>query len=625
MAESAEDWRVLLRRAREVGDVAAARYRIAERWRSEPGVAAANVILRYADWIQEAAHLRVCRVAVIRSFTVEPLLPLLEVEGLCNGIRLQPWLGDFNAYTQELLDPDSGLYRFAPDATLCALQSRDLIPHLWIGDPGLRGEGAAREAGHVLGRYRELIEAYRRKSTAPLLIHNLDRPAVTAVGEVKGGTGMDAVVYAINQGLADLCRSYRDVHVIDYDGLVARSGRASWFDYAKWKQARLPVSGSHMLSLAREWSRYLLPALGMSAKVLVVDLDNTLWAGVVGEDGVEGIEVGEGQQALQAVLGQLRDMGILLAISSKNNEADALEALARNPGMSLRPEDFVAMHINWRPKVDSLRDIAHELNLGLDAMVFVDDNPVERDQVRRCLPQVSVIDLPEQAERHAQALLLSPLLGRLKVTAEDRGRLDMYRQRRERDTARAAASSLEDFYRSLRQRVEVIHPCGSQLDRCAQLTQKTNQFNLTTRRYATDRVSHMPEDPRWALLAFRVIDRYGDNGIVGLVIIEFEQDVAEIDTFLMSCRVIGRTIERAMLHVAEGVVRTRKAGRIRGRYIPTAKNAQVRDFFQDHGYRQVSSENDAILWEKDLGVDEMTPKPEWIALVSSENGPSEGA
>ena len=303
--------------------------------------------------------------------------------------------------------------------------------------------------------------------------------------------------------------------------------------------------------------------------MLVTDLDNTLWGGVIGENGLEGIQVGmeypgAAYRALQRVMLDLYRRGIILAICSKNNVADAMEALEQHPGMLLRPEHFAALRINWDDKAQNLREIAAELNVGRDSLAFLDDNPVERARISDELPEVTVIDLPSDPSWFAQALQAVPVFERLAVSSEDRERGRYYGEQRQRVESQRNATSLEDFLRSLQQEVEVAPVTAETLIRVAQLTQKTNQFNLTTRRYSEQKIAELAASSHWSVYSIRVKDRFGDNGIVGVMITHDAGKVCEIDTFLLSCRVIGRTIETALLSFMVDSARARGMEQLQG-------------------------------------------------------------
>ena len=429
-------------------------------------------------------------------------------------------------------------------------------------------------------------------------------PARRSSGVLDAQTepSQSAAIRKINDAVRGLAAEYRGIYVLDYDALVARHGRARWSDDRKWLTARLPIAAENLIHMAREWLRFLVPLAGKTAKALVVDLDNTLWGGVIGEDGMTGIRCnaeypGAAYQALQRAMLDLTQRGILLAVCSKNNPDDAMEALNHHPGMLVRPKHFAAMRINWQDKAQNLREIAAELNIGTDALAFMDDNPVEREQVRAALPEVFVIEMPSDPLGYAAALRDCPAFERLALSAEDQQRTAIYAEQQQRSQAEQNFQSKEDFYRFLEQEAEIDAVQPATLARIAQLTQKTNQFNLTTRRYTEQQIADLAADPQWQVMSIRVKDRFGDHGLVGVAITHDEGDACEIDTFLLSCRVIGRTVESALLsYLAEGAS-SRRRRRLSGWFLPTKKNVPARDFYQQHGFERLRKKADWLLVE----------------------------
>ncbi len=379
----------------------------------------------------------------------------------------------------------------------------------------------------------------------------------------------------------------------------------------------MPISANYLVYLVKEWLRFIHPLTGKICKALVLDLDNTLWGGVIGEDGFNGIKVGPeypgaAYQALQRAVLDLYHRGILLAICSKNNLSDAMEVLERHPGMLLRPTHFASIRINWNDKVQNLKEIAAELNIGTDALAFIDDNPFERQLVRAQMPEVTVIDLPDDPMGYAQALRDSPVFERLKLSPEDRERGRYYVEQRQRKELQQSVASLEDFYRSLEMEVEISSVTKETLSRIAQLTQRTNQFNLTTKRYTEQQIEDMANLPDWRVYSLRVKDRFGDSGLVGVAITHYQDDVCEIDSFLLSCRVIGRTVETSLLAFIAEQARHKGAKKLIGWFLPTKKNEPAKDFYPSHGFTLLQEKNGASCWEFALAANKKIIHPPWI-------------
>lgn len=605
--------------------------RLAELWRRDPASATASFVISRIDELRDKTRDRLSdplaltkfKLAILRSFTVEPIVPLLRAEAFACGIDLEVHIGDFNTYVQDMLDGQSALYRFAPDAVVLAVRTGQAAPELWRDFADLGPEGAERVVRDVVQRYEQWIGAFRKHSQAALIVHSLERPSSPSLGVLddQSEAGQSGLIRQINRELRRIAGGFQGVYVLDYDALVARHGSQHWHDERKWLTVRFPIAAGYLLQMAREWMRFIVPLSGRTAKVLVVDLDNTLWGGVIGEDGMAGIQVGPefpgaAYQALQRALLDLSRKGILLAVCSKNNLDDAMEALEKHPGMLLRAKHFAALRVNWTDKQQNLREIAQELNVGIDALAFLDDNPFEREQVRVALPGVIVIDLPRNPLEYASAVRNCAALERLTLSAEDQRRTEMYASQKHRAGAEQTFLSKEDFFRFLEQEAELEPVSDLTLARIAQLTQKTNQFNLTTRRYTEPQIAEMAQKPDWHIFSIRVSDRFGDQGLVGVAITHDEGEQCEVDTFLLSCRVIGRTVETALLsHLAKSAAeRGRK--RLVGWFLPTKKNAPARDFYRQHGFERQESNGAGSLWALELSRSTLRC-PDWITLKVS--------
>lgn len=622
---SDRDPRELIDEVLQLGQWAKASTMLADLWHQQPVMGnAAYVVSRY-ERMSSALPMAPYRLALLRSFTLEPLVPLLRAAAFAGGVNLAVQVGDFNAYAQEILNPSSSLYQFKPDAVILAIQTRDLLPDLWYRFTELSPEEVERAVDRARKDLADWVKTFRCYSKGHLIIHGLEMPLRPAAGILDAQSELSQVeaFRRINEGIRSLAREYPGVYILDYDALVALHGRVRWHDEGKWLTVRLPIAADCLTLMADEWLRFLHPLMGKICKVLVTDLDNTLWGGIIGEDGMTGIQIGPEHpgavyQSLQRVMLDLYQRGVILAVCSKNNLPDAMEALESHPGMLLRPHHFAALRINWNDKAQNLREIASELNLGIDALAFLDDNPVEREWIRSQLP-VTVIDLPQDPMGYAEALRDSPCFERLTLSDEDRERGRYYAEEHQRTELRSGAASLEDFYRSLQLEVEIASVTPQTLTRVAQLTQKTNQFNLTTRRYTEQQIAEMAAGGDWRVYSLRARDRFGDNGLVGVAITRFERSFCEIDSFLMSCRVVGRAIETAFLsHVAAEALH-RGARHLRGWYLPTKKNDMVKDFYKSHGFQPIDEREKGSLWELDLS-NGCARAPEWITCRVLEEG-----
>jgi len=600
------------------GESRAALDRLRQLWAQQANPAVASFVLSNFARIKRDLAPTPVRVAVLRSFTAEPAVALCQAGAAIAGIDIQFYLAPFNAYMQEALDPGSGLYAFNPDLIIVAVQTRDIAPALWNEFADRSPENAASVGRGVVEHLEQLLKNLRSRSQAHVVIHSLEQVPQPAQGLLDSQTltGQNRVIEKINAELTEVVGKHAGVYLLDYDALIAKHGRYRWHDPQKWVSMRMPISADCLIHLANEWLRIIHPLCGRVCKALVCDLDNTLWGGVIGEDGMDGIKLddefpGAAYRDLQRVILDLYRRGTILAVCSKNNYNDAMEVLEKHPQMLLRPEHFAAIKINWTDKAKNLEDIAQELNIGIDSLALLDDSPTEREFVRAMLPQVTVIDLPQDPFQYATTLRAVPVFERLKLSDEDRERGTLYAQERQRNQLQHSATSLEDFYRSLQMKMEISTVTGRSLARVAQLTQKTNQFNLTTKRYSEQQIVDFGANPSMRVLSIRVTDRFGDNGIVGVVITRHQDASYEIDTFLLSCRVLGRTVETAILATVAEQAQSDGAKRLVGWYRPTKKNVPCRDFFSQHRFTCTSGGDGESRWELDLKRD-FPMAPPWI-------------
>ncbi|TWU27166.1 hypothetical protein Pla52o_10300 [Novipirellula galeiformis] len=589
---------------------------LARAWDADPSAALSAWTKRTLDPVRDDFCLAGIKVAFLRAYTIEPAVALLTASAYTQRLRIDPFLGQFNTYAQELLTPGSDYHRFEADVTILALLTRVVAPELWDGFASRTESDTEKIVDRVCNELGTLMDHFRKHNSGYMVIHNLEPPPLLCLGIGDPGRpgGQRDCIQRINQFLRCEIDRRPGFCLLDMEHLVYGFGASRWYDEQRWQTIRLPMASDAVAVLAKHWLKHI-GALSLPAKkVLVVDLDNTMWHGVVGEDGYDGIRLddspaGQPHRKLQQALLDLHHRGVLLAICSKNNHADAWQVIQQHPDMLLRPEHFAAVRINWENKSSNLQSLAAELNVGIDSFVFLDDNPVEQQQVRHALPQVRVLDVGKDASGYSAIVRDEIGFERRWVSQDDQNRGRMYAQQRSRRDAQAESSDLETYLHSLETVVERIDPDAAMLERVAQLTQKTNQFNLTTRRYSIQQINELSRANESEVLAFQVSDRFGDSGIVGVAILRFEPDGCEIDSLLMSCRVIGRNIETAMLTEIIDIARLRSCERIIGRYIPTAKNSPCADFYDQHGFVFANG-----AWELNCGQRSSVEMPAWIKM-----------
>ncbi len=573
-------------------------------WRERPTLGLANLVRDGCLGLpEEFPVFRRCRLAILRSVTVEPLIPLLKTEALLWGLDVTVWVGGYDNIHVELRDVTGPLHRFQPDVVL-----------LWMTPPGIDyGDGSPKtdRVDGLLEDLRASLRAFRASSFAPVLAQDFDLSSRPEGGllDIRNEERETARTRRLNRGLSALKSETPGFHVVPYDELVGRHGRLRWHDEAKAKAVGLAVRSSMHIHVVREWLKFLAALSGRQTKVLVTDLDDTLWQGVCAEDGPDGVRP---HLDVQRKLEELRRQGFLLAISSRNNPEDVAPLLEGHPGMLLRRRDFSATRIDWRDKALHLSEIAAELNVGIESLAFLDESPYERELVRRTLPAVTVIDLPDSSARFREALDQCPTLQRLDLSAEDRARPELYRQDRDRVELRTRVESLEEYLRSLALEVRSHRVDAQTAPRAAQLTQKTNQFNLSGRRYGEPEILARCADPAWIVSLFRVEDRFGDYGHVGLAMARREGSDLVLETFLLSCRALGRSIETAMM---AAVVHETGMERIVADYLPTARNAPCAGFLAGAGFRPCPE--DASRWWRSTAEPPLTA-PDWIELSGAE-------
>lgn len=560
------------------------------------------------------------RVGLLANFTADLVAPALIAHALPSRLLVDPYVAGYDTWIQEILDPSSALRERNPDVVVLALHLDALSPALTSGFLELTPEGADAEVDAVASRIEGAVSGLRAWSRAKLLIHAFSPPALPALGilDARLRAGQTTMVRRLNDRLADFAAREADVYLIDLARLIANVGATRWHDARLWGLARIPFSQPAVHALVDEYVRYLRAFKGLARKVLVVDLDDTLWGGVLGEDGVDGIRLGDQYPGsafvdVQRAILALHRRGVVLAINSKNNIEDVIEALEKHPAMVLRPQHFAAMRVNWEDKSANMLEIADEIGLSVDSFVFIDDSAVECDRLRQSLPQVLTVRLAGEPALRPAAILGLGVFDTLSYSEEDRQRGVLYRQEAERTRLRATVQSLEEFYRSLHMELAVEQVGHTHLHRAAELTQRTNQFNLTTRRYTVDDLAAALREPDCEAYAFRLKDRFGDNGIIGLAILEGSGPRVCISTLLLSCRVLRRTVEDAVLAFLVTRARERGATEVEGRYRPTRKNGQAKEFYRERGFDPVERDGDTERFIRNVTVP--IEYPLWIAVT----------
>jgi FkbH-like protein len=546
------------------------------------------------------------RVAVLGSHTTGHLTTVLPVAMARHAIAIETYQAPYGQYEQEILDAGSGLYTFAPDLVVLLVDERDLRLPACSADPGA-------ELATETGRWTSLWSMLRERTSATVIQATFVPRGDDDLGHLALSTpgSRRRQVRALNLALGE--HAPAGVHLLDAELVAASVGANCWADDRFWFLAKQAVGLGAVPALCRQLGRIAAAAIGLSRKIVVVDLDNTLWGGVIGEDGLAGIVIGgcprgEAHQALQEHLLALRRRGVLLAVVSKNNAAEAREPFLKHPDMRLSLSDFVAFRAGWDDKPAVIRELAEDLRLGLDAFVFVDDNAFEREAVRLVLPEVDVVDLPAEVSGYARTLARHPTLEPGVLTAADGRRTEQYRALGAAANARAAASTPQEFLQSLEMNCAFAPVDAAVLARVVQLIGKTNQFNLTGRRHSEVAVQELIAAPDAVHLSVRMSDRFTDHGLVGVVLCVPQGRDLRVDTWLMSCRVLGRGAEITTMRVLTDLARSRGFRRVIGEFRPSGRNEPARAAYQRSGFTPGPDSS----WVFDLGTDSV-PDPGHIS------------
>jgi FkbH-like protein len=531
------------------------------------------------------------RLAILASSTADHLSPAIRVAGLRRRLMIDVHGGAYGQYRHDLLNPHSSLHHFDPQFVLFSITARETIAGVPLTATAAEVDKTIAQSVYEL---RLLWQKARENFNATIIQQtflNVTEPVFGSYDRLVPGAPAQ-VITQLNDQLSKAA-AQDGVLLLDVARASEHDGINAWFDVGNWLHGKLEIAPEAAISYGDMVARVVAAQRGLSKKCLVFDLDNTLWGGVIGDDGLEGLVLGEGSAAgeahlaLQRYAKQLKERGVILAVCSKNDPAIAEAAFNDHPEMLLKRSDISAFVANWNDKAENLKGIATRLNIGLDGLVFVDDNPVERARIRQSLPMVAVPELPKDVAHYVRCLADAGYFEAVTFTSEDRQRTEQYVANTERQSLFELSGSLDDFLRNLHMSV-VFGPFGAaDLVRVTQLFNKTNQFNTTTRRYSAEEVTHFAGEKQTMTLQFRLLDKYGDNGLVSAMILRPDSkqlEIFEIDNWVMSCRVFGRQLEYEAMNIAVEQVRHRGGKALRADYIPTAKNSVISELYSTLGF-----------------------------------------
>jgi len=555
------------------------------------------------------------RIAFLSSFTIQGLPETVSVVAGDEKLRVRTYTAPYDQYAQTILS-EGELYAFKPHLVVLMLDPRTIFGDALL-DPYSVDIGARRSlvddaVTTITGYARNVLS----KSDAYFLVHNFAVPSKSPLGihEEKESYGVKDAVRTFNEKLNAYGRTESRVFVFDYQGWVSQFGTDHIFDPKLYYLGDMRVSPEYFGELAKAYLPYVRALAQRTKKSIVLDLDNTLWGGVIGEDGMAGIKLGptpEGRPFMefQQKLLALWRRGVILAVNSNNDAADVLQVLREHPHMVLKEEHFAALQINWDSKVLKMQRLAEDIGIGLDSMVFLDDDTLNRAMVREMLPNVTTPGLPADPAEYVGFLDRLQYFDALSLTKEDKERGVMYAQERQREEFKTITTDLGTYLKGMGIAVRIETASPGTFPRLAQLTQKTNQFNTTTRRFTESELKKMSATQ--LILAVYVKDRFGDNGLTGVAIVEKGASVWDIPSLLFSCRVIGRGAEDALISHIAHLARKAGAQKLRGELVPTPKNTPVREYYKKNGFT-LAKDGDVQMWEYDLK--KQIPAPEYITL-----------
>jgi len=558
------------------------------------------------------------RIALLGSFTLNGFEETIRVKCHQKKIECQTYVGDYNQYNQDILNKDSKFYKFKPELTFLILDVRHILGELYFQPYSISVSERKELVTIKVNEITNLIKTIIENSNSRVILTDLQVPTYSPYGinEQNEEFGVKQIVREINTKIRYENKDNPLLSILDFNEFIQKHGEENVFSYKQFFSGDMKISIEYIPKFVNEMMRFVNAVVGITKKCIVLDLDNTLWGGVIGEDGFNNIKLGDNPIGrsfveFQKRLLALNQRGIILAINSKNNFDDAMKVINEHPNMILREDNFGCIKINWNDKVTNLHEISSELNIGLDSFVFFDDDPINREFVKSQLNQVLVVDLPSDSAKFAHILTEMNVFESLKITEEDKKRKDMYLGQRKRVEFENKIGDFNEFLKQMDIQVLIKKADGFSIPRISQLTLKTNQFNLTTKRYQEDQISSFSDDKNRIVECAQVSDKFGDNGITGVYIVEKKNDEWIIDTFLLSCRIIGRGVEDIMLSQLIERARKENIKKIKGKFIPTKKNKPAENFYEEFGFKK---EDDFWVFDTEQTI----KKLEHIKMIKNE-------
>ena len=541
--------------------------------------------------VSNSTYEKKIRIAILGGFTLNGLEETMRVKCHEKKIQCTTYVSGYNQYNQEILDEKSQLHKFSPDITFLIIDSRNILGELFLNPYSLSAEERKQFVQNKSDEIINLAKTLVKKSNSKLILSNFGMPSYSPIGinETREEFGLHDMIRSLNQNIKTGLRVEPEIFIYDLNSFVSKFGENNIFNYKQFFYGDIRISLDYIPYLAQELMGYVTAVLGLIKKCIVLDLDNTLWGGIVGEDGFDGIELGDTPNGkafveFQKELLSLWNQGIILAINSKNNLEDAMKVISEHPNMLLREKHFANIQINWDDKAINFKKIVDEINIGLNSIVFFDDDKINCERIKQEFPEVLTVNLFGDPSQFSTILKELNDFNVLQRTAEDKKRGEMYSQQRERKNLERNVSNLNDFLNELDIRVKIKKSNNFLIPRISQLTLKTNQFNLTTRRYQEEEIRNLSNDTNFSVGCAQVLDKFGDNGVTGVYIVKKNETYWTIDTFLLSCRIMGRGVENAILSQILKEAKLNGVEELRAEFIPTPKNKPAENFLADYGF-----------------------------------------
>jgi FkbH-like protein len=537
------------------------------------------------------------KIAYLSNFTIDILPDYVNTYAACEGLKCSNYIGAYNQYYQEILNESGGLLEYDPDIIFIALSMNHFDPEIYNSYLSLSKTDIINHQKKIIENVHELIEESEKRFRSSIFICNFPEPSYPHAGiaDSKLPYGEIRFYNDLNTKFNEMAQRNHNVNIVDIARLNKRCGEDHLYNPKLWHLAKMLWSEKFMMYVAEEILRHIIAFKGLTRKCLVLDLDNTLWGGIVGEDGPLGIKIGPGDPIGEAFtdfqfkIRALKDRGILLAICSKNSLGDVIEVFNKNKNMPLKYDDFAAREINWDHKYINIQKISQKLNIGLDSMVFIDDNPFECEMVREMLPQVKTCLIPEKPEDLSHLIDKIVLFEKTILIEDDKNKTEQYQQNEMRKELKENVGKLESYLYGLDTTLSIRFAEKEDLSRIHQLFTKTNQFNVTTARYTVAEINEFLRNDNWDLRIFSAKDRFGNLGIIGLYLIEKKDSEFIIDSFVLSCRALGRNIEcAAMNYLKRDHCNNHLDAELFAFYSPTAKNKPSETFFEEQGFEVIS-------------------------------------